>query len=563
MAGGIRRVCRCRDDNGKDLGAKCPKLKQRNHGTLQIRQELAQARDGSRQPFRRGGYTSRTEAEKDLDRVRDLLKLADGDENDALAISEMLLALDHREKLPEPEQVKVCLRSRQPLNDKGTVQEWMEEWEGQLEQRKRQGSLSKATLVSYKSHIRLYINPNIGGVRRDRLAYADLVEMFNTIADDNDVIAAANEDRRAVLAEIKATKAQDARRRLREQLESMPPFRRPVYLSSQQRILATLRKALNDAIGQQKPTSNPARNYRIEATPPKPIVWTGKRVEEWHRTGRRPGPVMVWMPEHAGSFLDCVAEHDPEFEAMWHLMVFRGPRRGETAGLSWADTDLDSSSLDITTQLTEIEYEVEEAAPKSVAGVRTIALDADSVTLLRRHWLMQQDRRRTLGLAWVESGKVFTREDGSALRPSWINDRFSKLVATAGLPPIRLHDLRHTAATLMLLARIDMKVIQETLGHSRYTTTMDLYTSVVPELAKDAAEAVVTVVPRQISARAPMIASGAPILRDGAPTLVGDGAPSSQTGTAATVLRAPITPAGHPSGTHARSTPATRSEGAA
>src|SRR5436305_82644 len=125
MAGGIRRICRCRDDKGQDLGAKCPRLKQRDHGTFQIRHELAPDRNGKRQTFRRGGYTSRTDAENDFDRVHELLKLADGDEADALAISEMLLALDRKEKVPEPEEVKGRLRSRLNLNDKGTVAEWM------------------------------------------------------------------------------------------------------------------------------------------------------------------------------------------------------------------------------------------------------------------------------------------------------------------------------------------------------------------------------------------------------------------------------------------------------
>ncbi|SDJ22433.1 Phage integrase family protein [Actinokineospora alba] len=91
---------------------------------------------------------------------------------------------------------------------------------------------------------------------------------------------------------------------------------------------------------------------------------------------------------------------------------------------------------------------------------------------------------------------MWTRPDGADLRPSWLGDRFAALIAGAGLPPIRFHDLRHVAATMMLAAKVDLKVIQETLGHETLQTTSDLYTSVLPELARDAAEATVALIPR-------------------------------------------------------------------
>lgn len=524
MAGGIRRRCRCRDENGRDLGAKCPKLTQRSHGTYQVRQEMAPTQDGQRQVFRRYGYEKREDAQADLDRVRELLNLAEGDVEDGLAITEMLLALEHGENLPETEVVKQRLRSNQALNDKGTMGDWLDIWHGQQNSRVKKSTLRKATRVSYESHIRLYLKPKLGNIRRDRFVYEDVVEAFNKIDDDNDAIAAANTDRRAMLAEIKATRGKDQRRLLREQLATMEPFRRTVGLNSQGRILATLRKCVNDGIVQKKFAHNPATHYSVGATRPKPLIWTAKRVEKWRETGCRPGPVMVWTPAQAGMFLDCVEVEDTEYEAMWHLLVFRGPRRGETAGLHWTETHLDESAIEITTQLTEVEYAIEEGDPKSEAGARTIPIDAEGVRLLTIHQARQNERKRALGSAWVESGKVFTLQDGSQLRPSWIGKRFEMFYTAAGLPPIRLHDLRHTAATLMLAAGIDMKVVQETLGHSTLATTSDIYTSVLPELAHAAAEAVTTIVPRRPPTReprAPKPEAGAPATKIGAPKIVG------------------------------------------
>jgi integrase len=109
--------------------------------------------------------------------------------------------------------------------------------------------------------------------------------------------------------------------------------------------------------------------------------------------------------------------------------------------------------------------------------------------------------RRALGSAWVNSGLVFTDTDGSPLHPAKVTDRFYELSAAAGLPPIRLHDLRHGAATLTLATGADLKIVQELLGHSSITITADTYAHVLPELARETAEAAARMVPRKRSAK--------------------------------------------------------------
>ena len=101
------------------------------------------------------------------------------------------------------------------------------------------------------------------------------------------------------------------------------------------------------------------------------------------------------------------------------------------------------------------------------------------------------------GEAWQNSGLVFTREDGPPLRPGHICEHFGMLVGRAGLPPVRFHDLRHGAATLSLAAGVTSRSSQEMLGHATSSFTRDVYTSVVPEIATAAAEAVAAIVPRR------------------------------------------------------------------
>ncbi|MFE2094903.1 tyrosine-type recombinase/integrase [Streptomyces sp. NPDC059460] len=107
-----------------------------------------------------------------------------------------------------------------------------------------------------------------------------------------------------------------------------------------------------------------------------------------------------------------------------------------------------------------------------------------------------QGDREEWGSAWVETGRVFTRENGELLHPANITRRFIELCEEMGLPPIRLHDLRHGAATLAHAAGASLKDIQEMLGHSSITITSDTYTSLLPEADLAIAEAAARLVPR-------------------------------------------------------------------
>ena len=157
---------------------------------------------------------------------------------------------------------------------------------------------------------------------------------------------------------------------------------------------------------------------------------------------------------------------------------------------------MDAGYLRITQQVLQVGWQTEIGKPKTDSGERAVSLDAATVQVLRL-WRERQDaeRRATRG-AWQDTGLVFTREDGSQLHPEHVVDTFQCIAKQAGLPPIRLHDLRHTAASLALQAGVPMKVVSEQLGHSSLGITADTYTSVLPAVAQAAAEAVAGIVPR-------------------------------------------------------------------
>jgi integrase len=121
--------------------------------------------------------------------------------------------------------------------------------------------------------------------------------------------------------------------------------------------------------------------------------------------------------------------------------------------------------------------------------------DTATVSVLEQHSDRQAAERGAAGPAWEEHGLVFTQETGKLLRPDAVTALFTRLVKRTGLPRIRLHGLRHTHASLALSAGVDVKVVSSRLGHSTTAITPDLYTHVVPELARQAADAIAGVVP--------------------------------------------------------------------
>ncbi|WP_395295450.1 tyrosine-type recombinase/integrase [Kitasatospora hibisci] len=151
----------------------------------------------------------------------------------------------------------------------------------------------------------------------------------------------------------------------------------------------------------------------------------------------------------------------------------------------------------MTAQLVQDGWEVEESDPKTDGSFRTVALDDDTVAVLRRHRERQRKERNDWEPAWKNTGRVFTNEDGSWLHPGKVTEMFARLITASGLPPIRGHDLRHGAATLARAGGVDMKVVSEMLGHSSIKITSGTYTSVLPEIAKGAAEAAAKLVPLQ------------------------------------------------------------------
>ncbi|MEV6908508.1 site-specific integrase [Amycolatopsis sp. NPDC051071] len=252
------------------------------------------------------------------------------------------------------------------------------------------------------------------------------------------------------------------------------------------RVRATLSSALTAAVGQGLLTHNPARGREIElpeVVRPRPYVWTDARVARWRATGWRPGPVCVWTREQTIEFLKAIAGHKRYL--YYHLVAVTGLRRSEAAALREVDVDLRHSELFVITRPDPGEQVDGDGKLKSQHSTRTIALDHVTASLVRRYLIA----RAGLPAGSGGEGYLFTTPAGMPCRLDLFTHEFEDLLAErTKLPPIRLHDLRHGAASLSLAAGNDLKHVQEMLGHASVSFTADYYVSLYPSTRHEAAE---------------------------------------------------------------------------
>lgn len=445
MAGHVTKRCNCRGADGKTLGKKCPELAKRGHGAHWVRYEVPGGPDGKRRRPWAGPYPNETMAKEELRR----------------------LVTDAESGMPVPDRnltVRAYLRKH---------------W---LPSKKR---LKDSTLQSYREIVDLYADPGLGHLKLRLLRENHLDELYEAMGQINNL--PKGEDPSEMLRRLLATRAR-ADWRENKGLHSSRPLS-PARIHLAHRVLSS---ALSYAFKTRKIGHDPSKHVEPpRVVRPKPMVWTGERVERWIRTGKVPGPVMVWTPQIAGEFLDHCEEKHERLYPLYHLVGTRGLRRGDVRRMEWPDVDLEAGTLSI------VQAADGSQGPKTDAGVHTITLGAENVALLKAWRVRQKRDQLRAGEGWVGSEIVFTRRNGEPLKEEFVSQRFEILIGRAKLPPIRFHDLRHCAATFGLAAGVDMKVISATLGHSRHSFTADTYTSVVPELADAAAEATVAIIPRK------------------------------------------------------------------
>jgi integrase len=231
---------------------------------------------------------------------------------------------------------------------------------------------------------------------------------------------------------------------------------------------AILHKALKQALIWSLITRNPAE-----------LVRKPRRIRKEMR---------YWTADQVRQFL--AAAKNNRLYALFYLAITTGLRQAELLGLMWSDLDQDKGTLSIQRQVYRVAGQgLVFTEPKTAAGRRSIVLSRADLDILKQHRTRQLEERLLAGSKWQEQNLIFTSRRGTPIDSSTMTCRdFADIINTANVPKIRFHDLRHTAATLMLQSGVHPKVVQERLGHADIKVTLNTYSHVLPSMQEDAAE---------------------------------------------------------------------------
>jgi integrase len=299
----------------------------------------------------------------------------------------------------------------------------------------KQAQLRPATFASYRNNVELHIAPRIGSIPLQKLQPEDLDTFYAELL--------RNGRRNGVGGGL------------------APKTVRIIH--------GIIRKALADA--HRKGTVT--RNVADLADPPKIRVGGSREMT-------------VWTTDELRTFLASIEVSD------WYTPIFlaanTGMRRGEVLGLTWRNVDLDAARLVVDQQILSVEYEARVADVKTTNSRRTIDLDPRTVAVLRAWRRHQLELKMSTGRRG-DHEFVFTRPDGGPIHPDFFSQSWDRLMRDSEIRRIRLHDLRHTHATILLKAGVPVKVVSERLGHSSPGFTMTVYQHVLPGMQADAAAA--------------------------------------------------------------------------
>lgn len=483
------KACSCRDPQTKKLlGRKCPDLSKKGHGAWFARYEAPPSADGKRRQPRVGPFDTERECKQELGKV--------------LGTAASPKAHDER---------------------KTTFGQYLERrYTWRTSEAETGEGLKKSTLDAERETIDLYGKPGLGHIKVTDLTDEHFRELYAAMRKLNR--PEEKDDRSEILRRLKDARATRDGKRLHS---------RPISESRIRRVHAVLHGVLADAsklskIRPDNPTDGVWRSKggKRKQGRAKPLLWTTERVEQWEKTGVIPAKVMVWSSDQCGAFLDFAEASEERLYPAFHLGAYYGPRRGELVGAEDQDLSLERGRLHVLQA--QSDDELDDA--KTEAGYRQIPLDDETVRVHKVWRKRKLEERLHWGETYQDAGRVYCYEDGTALKPEYLSSRFRILIEryanirakaaegwsteriarkfrtteaavrvalTLTLPPIRFHDLRHGAATMLLAAGVPDKFVSEILGHASTAFTKDVYAVVAEEMAADATRRISAFIPRQ------------------------------------------------------------------
>lgn len=330
-----------------------------------------------------------------------------------------------------------------------TVAEYMSHWLNEIVG----PSIRRTTYATYHGDIRLHITPALGKRKLKALTVQHVRGFINGLRTKCQCCSQGKDA---------------ARRKPRCCAKKNPECCGDVLsISSIRHILRVLRAALQDAVDDEILARNVARSV--------------------HVSGSDKSTVRRFTRAEATRFLAAAEDH--RLHALWAVALALGLRRGEALGLTWDDVDLANGRITIRQALHRIDGSLQLTPVKTDGSNATLPLPAALMPILREHQRIQGEQRFAAGDEWQNSGLVFTTELGRPIEPRNVNRMFARLCERAGVPRLRVHDLRHSCATLLFSMGVDAATVQRILRHSSISVTTNTYMEVIEYVQRDAVDA--------------------------------------------------------------------------
>lgn len=289
---------------------------------------------------------------------------------------------------------------------------------------------SPTTIAGYERQIGKYIIPALGMKKLQGLQTIDIQKFYNSM------------------------------------LEGSPLSGEPMAPKTVKNIHMNVKAALRQAVKLDLIKKNPAENVILPKT---------KKYK-----------AEVYDQEEVAMLMEVIRDTDMEIPIS--LAVSLGLRRGELLALTWNSIDFDNYKVKINSNLVQIDKEIYIKDPKTESSIREIEIPKTLVPMLQKERKKYLERKIRLGKEFKDNNLIVCKENGESFKPASFTRKFQRLIERHGMKRLRFHDLRHTNATLMLKLGINPKVAQQRLGHASISTTMDIYSHVLTEIEKEAAE---------------------------------------------------------------------------
>jgi integrase len=327
-----------------------------------------------------------------------------------------------------------------------TVADYMSYWLEHI----AEPSIRRTTYATYEGDVRLHIIPGIGKRKLKSLQAAHIRTWLNELRTTCQCCA----------------HGRDAARQSPRCCAKPGPqcCKSALSASSIRHVLRVLRAALQDAVDEEMLSRNVARLVQLRVT-------DDRRVRSFTR-------------DEALRFLQAAEHH--RLYALWAVALSMGLRRGEALGLAWADVDLDGGRLTVRQALHRVDGQLRLDPVKTDASVAVLPIPAPLVSILTAHRRRQREERIAAGSDWHDTGLVFTTAHGGFIEPRNANRMFHNVCAKANVPQLRVHDLRHSCATLLFTMGVQPATVQRILRHSSITVTTGTYVEVIEAVQRDA-----------------------------------------------------------------------------